>query len=1685
MSNNLNPILQPISPVVAGTTAPPTQVFNENNYLLPTPTTLNPNLVPPPAYSIMAPSGVYINRQIAMQSGAVPTFMSSAGWAVDSEGLPQQTFLGASIRSFSMQGGFGDNSSSLTVDLVVDEYNKSDNTILGFGDDVYHSGGAQPTNPLVGDNFVPPIPGSPVFFKFGPNLATVSEAFLPVFNDLYFVAPPTVTHPSTTCFETGGTVNLKEFLEGKVELPENTYFCLKNGSSINYSAFRSSSLRGYGHTTFGGILQNYNQSRSPQGNPLYTVNVIDPREILSNVTLILNNYAGPTYEQANILNLYGFLEYNPNQATKDTIKGTMPFESILKKTVNNFGEVLLTGGDKYYKLDPSSLDTARELIKNLEISLATQKRLASEFRRNGNIAGANNTYTQIQGISNNLLIQKRILESQKANTRPLFPMTGTGFSRRGPQGIPYYRVVDSINALMQLYTPLPLEYKNQGFGGRINFRGFNYVVDFSGLPDLPEFYYLDFDEINLLELVMEICDVTNRDFFVTLLPVINHPACKNLYDYNNTATVTVQDMIAGIIRIDTIDRSEQPLYGSIKRYIDNLALQNVYVENQDLGYELSNISTDKFIVGAQEVNTHFFSSNADRDNLAFRQVKKNGVFPNKPPGYEWTLEASLEQQILPYYGKLGQRAVTIPKGFGSYQQILLDSSNLNAAGVGSYYVATEMELRCASISFDRWKDFLRQYNDVYMESLENEAELIFLASRTPSPRGVPLNVDNANANAYGVTVPRSVFDTYATNPYDANGLPSSPCNPPYGYPLYYKRMTQIGIPEAGLTDLFNRWTSLNNNFTSLKFANIGNAGALINSEFQRLKNVKNSQGLSAFEQSYFAILDAAITRGLNNQNIAFTIGLLENTMKNNGKNVFPIVPALAKKNIANALKVYNFVKSVADDCLGKKFLVKIPNKVNVFYENGITQNAENSEYLTGPFGFKPRSIKNIAGYDYSTQFESEMTAARGGPNRGKMMESFLSPATAPEPTGVIGALRINYNPISEKYESNYTPLDVGGYFDFDLYQNTLGATQIGQIPFNSLPSGVKQGLIPQDMSNFINDDGRVFPYVRFDHSEDLSLEGFNDGDFTQQFIVAGYMIPDLIQALDNTGPAEFHTFPNFGNNEAQTKNYSQVSFIKCSVDEQLYMPPKLFVRNIDVHGGQVSDVGQFSLPEKIYVPCSGLGDGGFVPGTGVWVDSIPYYKANYVPLPAAGGNVQLLDFDRYLPSSRVPGGTLLNNTYLVNTDLDKLNTEHVYALITLPNKVVPVKDARFRDGTNQVAGGARLKHLMTMDVVRRPEFDTSPGNVDKMPKGNLRPDELGALAGPDLKIQAWFAMKKVQEKLSFGLPQQINLAAPSPVYPDLVALPLLSRDRCYGPWVSSQLDGQAYLVKNIGGKTDFIKDESLSPWAYGGFYLMNEAGRLQAEFSNSLLLFSERGAFTVPVLPQGNSLCRSLLAGGPLVTSINVDVSTGGIRTTYQMDLYTASFGKLQKQKQEEISKISRERKKLNSERNALVRKGLGKNQSARNINQEYTDLASGRGLNAAPLALNTLAITASSRSRNTYSPQIGGGGFGSAGENFGSSSSNNLNITEYSSEASIQSDSTLAQTAQAYADPKDLAHAYYQTGTATMGEMFAAFSHGYHPTMSYRPNMSVNAHQSLLYIDEEKLTLEGSGSMPYGGSMR
>jgi len=1387
-----------------------------------------------PGYSIVKPTGAI--GPSWPQSHNLPQGkegkISAAGWTDGNEGFTQQTFLGASIRSFDASAGFGNTSSSLSVALVNDEYNKSDKLGYGNGDDVYHNG--------VNDEFRPPNAGSPVFFKFGKNFSTVEEAWKKTFDDIYgtsFVSPP--TFPSYTVSSPLSY------------LPENHIVLSDDGSTVtieNRESLATSPInpnRGYYHFVFGGILQSYEQNRGGGGNPLYSVSVNDPREILSNASFILKNYNGTTYDNKNLFNLYGFLECEVSDSLKATLDATSISKSILTKNVDTAGNVTYTGDDSY-KFNPPGVN----------------------------------------------------LNAQPKS----FPITGVGMSRASDRGLPLYRIVHSINALFELGGKLPAEYEAKGFGGSLDFRGYKYVVDFTGIPveKIPNMYFMNFDQIDILSFVQELCDIISHDFYVTLLPVVNHPSCewiKARNDHYISTGVDNSKIIAGIIRIETIDKSKQQTHGSVKRYIDSLTNAGVHVENQNVGFESTNETTDKFVVGGQEVEMYYFTDNKDRDFLERRKHKAGMTSDSERlVRDQWKLSTMLKQEIVPFYGFLGKDAVTIPKGFGSYQQILLDSSDLQAFGVGNYYVATEMELRAATVSYERWRDFLLMYAETYLQEMTGNLLYCSIAGggSLPGDGGhqaelVPKNFINRK---YGVTVPRCVWNS--DKPFmGEDGYPASPCSPPYGYPLYFKRAEKIGIPEAGLASMQSYFTSIITGEEKLK-ENLDKARSYIH--VLRQKPFFNR---SNAEQQEILVLIGQI-RSLTAEHIS--VGIYNRSP--DAAKLTKLMPIMAKEYLKNAKKVYEFVKGVADKHLGKTFLIKVPRKINEDYKPNIRIRGNNRnvmDYQEGPFGFRSRPT-NVNQSSVSADVKEKE-----------------------------GALQFNFNPVKETWDFNYRPAPDGGFFNYALYNKNLNFTESTGLSSSRLPLATQQFLAPQDLTNFVSNSNRISCYVRFDDSQYLDFRNISKDSITQSYFTSNGFVPDVMEELDNLEPDDIEYLEQVNGFNAHRANVAKakndpylpprpksVAFVKCDLDDKLYLAPRVVQKNKKVFGTAVkyiSNNGRTRVVDKDD------------PAT-LTVEQIPAIQ-EALPLfkPSDGGaegggydglNASVEDFDRYFDQSFV-GDMVKSQDYLLSSD-------HAYALITLPGRVFPSVDRRYMDGPAQAFNAPKLKNLLTADVVKGlPEFQNPPALTYRPTAGVV--NGIIPFSSADAENEAKQQQKKYLQGLAIELPEgSLTFTSPSPVYPSLVALPLMSEERCYGPWLSASVQNYTGSTQvrysNIGGKIEFVKEEELAPWNYGGYQLMNEAGALKAQFSNSLLLMSERGSFTLPGSPGGISLAGILIQGGPLVTSISVSISDS-VKTTVNLDLYTARFGKLQKHKEDEIGQLVRQRQKIVDLTNNLTRNSV------------------------------------------------------------------------------------------------------------------------------------------------------------------
>ena len=183
-----------------------------------------------------------------------------------------------------------------------------------------------------------------------------------------------------------------------------------------------------------------------------------------------------------------------------------------------------------------------------------------------------------------------------------------------------------------------------------------------------------------------------------------------------------------------------------------------------------------------------------------------------------------------------------------------------------------------------------------------------------------------------------------------------------------------------------------------------------------------------------------------------------------------------------------------------------------------------------------------------------------------------------------------------------------------------------------------------------------------------------------------------------------------------------------------------------------------------------------------FVDSLTYYDAVYVPDPRdKNGSSSVLQEDFVRNYSSTLGGDI------IQTNIESLDSSSVYAMITLPGKVVPTIDSRMKDGPHQMGQPVLFKHLLAMDTVKGVRGFEEP-SVRGKPRNLL---EAACAHDPanDVLANSFAAYKEAMSKVTIaGAAARLHFAAPSPVYPDMVALPLLSKDRCYGPWISSQVN---------------------------------------------------------------------------------------------------------------------------------------------------------------------------------------------------------------------------------------------------------------------------------------------------------
>ena len=255
---------------------------------------------------------------------------------------------------------------------------------------------------------------------------------------------------------------------------EKTYWTSTNGKSISKNGIKES-IADPGFTypnigapaffkmadfEFAGIIQSYTTKEGADGNPTFTVKLVDPRMILDQAQLILDKYEGSVQGVYNLFNIYAYLEhYNSYDDDGDAATASCPFIETTDGTRFSSPVGAFGGSRKTPRGIPYIL------IRNALHSMLGNYSLASSI--NDNNVNSEDYYRK-------------------------------GLVGRGGSGSGYGELTDSDQGLDKV----------------------KYLLDLSELPNVTSYEYrIAGPIISLSDFINQVCSDAGMDYYVDLLPV--------------------------------------------------------------------------------------------------------------------------------------------------------------------------------------------------------------------------------------------------------------------------------------------------------------------------------------------------------------------------------------------------------------------------------------------------------------------------------------------------------------------------------------------------------------------------------------------------------------------------------------------------------------------------------------------------------------------------------------------------------------------------------------------------------------------------------------------------------------------------------------------------------------------------------------------------------------------------------------------------------------------------------------------------------------------------------------------------------------------------------------------------------------------------------------------------------------
>jgi len=266
---------------------------------------------------------------------------------------------------------------------------------------------------------------------------------------------------------------------------------------------------------------------------------------------------------------------------------------------------------------------------------------------------------------------------------PWAPLTGLGLK-------------SAIDGLINTVT--------SAYSGKMWLKGQRYCIDLSNLPATPYYYRIGGNNVNLLEVITQVCQDAGFDYYADIV-------------YNYGTALDNTDANSPVITFKTVSRQAIPDLNLLKNFVD----ARTDAGNKSRGREFRNEETIAFMVGGQQERLY---------------TQYLALDPNPALNTIW-----------PYWGVDAQGNAIISSGINDANTFTLDTRQVNCSGVGATYTCNVGEIRSALADMDSWMSYINITNPTRATTLGIAGRLNMgadLSGILTSGRGTALNLANTD-----------------------------------------------------------------------------------------------------------------------------------------------------------------------------------------------------------------------------------------------------------------------------------------------------------------------------------------------------------------------------------------------------------------------------------------------------------------------------------------------------------------------------------------------------------------------------------------------------------------------------------------------------------------------------------------------------------------------------------------------------------------------------------------------------------------------------------------------------------------------------------------------------------------------------------------------------------------------------